>query len=47
MVTLVGNDGFIYTAKDKEQLDQLLQRKETVKTEVRKSRKSDICQKLF
>ncbi len=39
MITLVGNDGFIYIAKDKEQLDQLQNHKEVVKTEITQYRK--------
>ena len=39
MVTLVGKDGFIYVAKDKEQLDQLQNRKEIVRTEIKQIRK--------
>ncbi len=39
MITLVGKDGFIYIARDKEQLEQLQLRKETVKTEVQQFRK--------
>lgn len=34
MVTLVGKDGFIYIAKNKEQLDQLQNHKEVVQTEI-------------
>ncbi len=40
MVTLVGKDGFIYIARDKEQLNQLLQHKEIVKEEKQQSRKT-------
>ena len=40
MVTLVGKDGFIYIARDKEQLNQLLQHKEVVKEEKQQSRKT-------
>ena len=39
IVTLVGKDGFIYIAKDKEQLDKLLQHKEIVEIDKQQSRK--------
>ncbi len=39
MVTLVGKDGFIYIAKDREQLDKLLQHKEIVEIDKQQSRK--------
>ncbi|MCX6219947.1 MAG: TonB-dependent receptor [Bacteroidia bacterium] len=39
MVTLVGKDGFIYIASDKKQLDQLILKKEIVKSEKLLSRK--------
>jgi hypothetical protein len=39
MITLVGNDGFIYIARDKAQLELLQNNKEIVKTEITQSRK--------
>ena len=39
MITLVGKDGFIYIAKDKEQLELLQNHKEIIKTEITQSRK--------
>jgi len=45
MVTLVGKDGFIYVAKNKDQLDKLLQNKEEVKIEKQQSRKTLVPKK--
>ena len=39
LITLVGNDGFIYIARDKVQLELLQNHKEIVKTEITQSRK--------
>ena len=42
---LLGKDGFIYVAKNKDQLDKLLQNKEEVKIEKQQSRKTLVPKK--